>query len=254
VVAIDGKTARGARGPDGQVHLLAAYDTGAGVVLGQVQVDGKSNEITAFPLLVKGIDIAGAVVTADAMHTQRAHVKLLRKRGAHWILTVKDNPPKLREQLAALPWHQVPVTDTTTDADHGRVETRALQVVEVRRGIKFPGAKLAIRLTRTRKLPGPEPSTETVLAITDLTWHQITPGQLADAIRAHWGIENQLHWVRDVTFGEDHSRVRTGNAPAVIAGLRNFAIGLHRRRGSDNIAKSCRTLARHPARVLRFIG
>lgn len=254
VIAIDGKTCRGARTGNGQVHLLAAFDTGAGTVLGQVRVDGKSNEITAFPLLVKGIDVAEALITADAMHTQRDHVRLLHDLGAHWLLIVKDNHPKLRATLAALPWKRVPVTDRTVDADHGRKEIRSLQVVQVRAGIDFPHAALALRMTRRRQVQGRAATRETILAITDLSWHQIQPRQLAEAMRAHWGIENRLHWVRDVTFGEDHSQVRTGNGPAVMAALRNLAISLHRRDGATNIAQALRHTSRHPARALKFIG
>jgi len=254
VVAIDGKTVRGAGRGERKTHLLAAHDTATGATLGQERVESKTNEIGAFPLLVKRIDLRGAVVTVDAMHTQREHAKLLRRRGAHWIFVVKGNQPTLRRSLAALPWNEVPVTHTSVEAAHGRVETRTLQIVEVKRGIGFPHAKLAMRIRRTRKFPDGKRTNQTVLAITDLTWDQITPGQLAAAVRAHWSIENRLHWVRDVTFGEDHSQVRTGNAPTVMAGLRNFAIALHRQRGATNIAESCRTLTRHPARVLRFIG
>jgi predicted transposase YbfD/YdcC len=253
VIAIDGKTCRGARTGHGQVHLLAALDTGDGTVLGQVQVEGKSNKMTAFPLLVKGIDVAGALITADAMHTQREHVSLLHSLGAHWPLIVKDNHPKLRASLAGLPWEQVPVADRTVDADHGRTETRTLQVVQVKSGVDFPHAALALRMTRRRQVKGKAASTEKVLAITDLSWHQIQPRQLADAMRAHWGIENRLHWVRDVTYGEDHSQVRTGTAPAVRAALRNFAISLHRRAGATNIAEALRHTSRHPARTLKFI-
>ncbi|MGQ0847356.1 MAG: transposase [Sporichthyaceae bacterium] len=141
------------------------------------------------------------------------------------------------------------MTHTSVDAAHGGIETRSLQVVEVKRGIGFPHAKPALRIRRERKFPDGKRTNETVLAITDLTWHQITPGQLAEAVRAHWGTENRPHWVRDVTFGEDHSQVRTGNAPTAMAGLRIFAIALHRRHGTPNIAQGCRTLSRHPARV-----
>ncbi len=104
-IALDGKTARGARsGDDRAVHLLAAFDTRTGVVLGQSQVDGKTNEITAFTPLLDGIDITGVMVTADALHTQRAHADYLIGRGAHYLLTVKANQPRLLTQLRKLPW------------------------------------------------------------------------------------------------------------------------------------------------------
>jgi predicted transposase YbfD/YdcC len=253
VIAVDGKTARGARGPDGQIHLLAAFDVGNGVVLGQAQVDGKTNEINAFAPLLDLIDITDALITADALHTQRRHAEYLIGRGAHYLLTVKNNQPTLRRNLAALPWKEVPVGERTIEHDHGRRETRTLKVAEVAAGIAFPGAKLAIRITRTRQPTRGRRHTETVHAITDLNWHQIHPGQIADALRAHWQIENRLHWIRDVTFTEDHSQVRTGNSPAVMATLRNLAISLHRLTGATNIAAACRHVSRHPARAVQLV-
>ena len=116
VIAIDGKGARGTRPAGGRaVHLLAAYDTGAGGVLGQTIVDGKTNEISAFAPLLDRIDIGGAIITADALHTQRAHVAYLTGRGAHHLLTVKANQPTLLRQLRALPWKDIPVADVSTD-------------------------------------------------------------------------------------------------------------------------------------------
>jgi len=105
MIAIDGKSARGARGPDGRpVHLLAAFDQASGVVLGQTVVAGKTNEITAFAPLLDRVEIAGAVVTADALHTQHRHADYLIGRGAHYLLTVKRNQPRLHAQLRTLPW------------------------------------------------------------------------------------------------------------------------------------------------------
>jgi predicted transposase YbfD/YdcC len=254
VIAIDGKTARGARGPDGRaVHLLAAFDVTSGAVLGQAQVEGKSNEITAFPLLVKGIDITGALITADAMHTQRDHIEVLTACGAHYLLVVKGNQPTLHNRLKSLPWGQAPVADQSRGKDHGRTETRTLKVVEVAAGLDFGNAALAIKCVRTRRLGAARHHTETIYAITDLTWHQITPAQIAEALRVHWHIENRLHWVRDVTFAEDHSQIRTGHGPAVMATLRNLAISVHRLAGEPNIAAACRRLSRHPARAVRLL-
>ncbi len=255
VIALDGKSARGARHAGGRaVHLLAAFGTGNGSVLGQTVVDGKTNEISAFGPLLDRIDIAGAIITADALHTQRAHVAYLAGRGAHYLLTVKANQPTLLRQLKALPWNDVPVADTTTDKAHGRQEQRTLKLTTVAAGIGFPGAALALQITRrSRPLRGGRWRTETVYAITDLTAEQTTPVELADALRAHWGIENRLHWVRDVSFGEDLSQVRTGHGPAVMATLRNLAISLLRNAGATNIAAACRHLSRHPARILPMI-
>jgi predicted transposase YbfD/YdcC len=255
VIAIDGKSARGARVADERaVHLLAAFHTGTGVVLGQSVVDGKTNEISAFGPLLDGIDIAGAIVTADALHTQRGHADYLIGHGAHYLLTVKGNQPTLQAQLRGLPWRQVPVADHTTDKGHGRVETRTVKVTSVAAGIGFPHAQVAIQITRRRRPRGVRAwRTETVYAITDLTPEQASAAQVADAVRSHWGIENRLHWIRDVTFAEDLSQVRTGQAPAVMATLRNLSVSVHRLAGASNIAAACRRVARHPGRVLALL-
>lgn len=255
VIAIDGKSARGAHGPDGRaVHLLAAFDHTSGVVLGQGVVDGKTNEITAFAPLLDRVEVTGAVITADALHTQRAHAEYLHERGAHYVLTVKRNQPGLHAQLATLPWAQVPEVDLTRDKGHGRVESRSLKLATVGAGIGFPHARLAIRLTRRRRSRASGRwHTETVYAVTDLSWDEIRAEQLAEIIRRHWSIENRLHWIRDVVFDEDHSQIRTSGGPAVMATLRNLAISVHRLAGATNIAAACRHVGRHPNRILPLI-
>jgi predicted transposase YbfD/YdcC len=255
VIAIDGKSARGARGPHGRpVHLLAAFDQTSGVVLGQAVVDGKTNEITAFAPLCDRLDLRGALVTADALHTQHRHAEYLLARGGHYLLTVKRNQPGLHRQLAALPWAQIPAVDVSRDKGHGRVESRTLKLAAVSTGIGFPHARLAIQLIRRRRSRTSEKwHTETVHGITDLTWTDTHADQLADAIRGQWGIENRLHWIRDVVFAEDLSQVRTGAGPAVMATLRNLAVSLHRLAGATNIAAACRNVSRHPNRVLPLL-
>ena len=255
MIAIDGKSARGARGPDGRaVHLLAAFDQVNGVVLGQTVVEGKTNEINAFAPLLDRIDITGAIITADALHTQHRHAHYLIGRGAHYVLTVKRNQPSLHRQLTALPWAQIPAVERTHDKGHGRIESRSLKLTAVPAGIGFPHAHLAIQLTRRRRsLTRGKWHTETIYAITDLTWTQIRADHLAEAIRGHWSIENRLHWIRDVVFAEDHSQIRTGTGPAVMATLRNLALSQHRLTGATNIAAACRRLSRHPNRVLPLL-
>jgi predicted transposase YbfD/YdcC len=257
VVAVDGKTARGARTDDGtQVHLLAAFDHGGGIVLGQTQVSGeggKSSEITAFAPLLDRIDLTDVLVTADALHTQRGHVEYLHARGGHYLLIAKANQPTLQAQLVGLPWPQIPVADQQHDRGHGRVETRRLRITAVGAGIGFPHARLAVQIIRCRRPIGSTTwSSETVYAITSLPWHQARPDLIADALRGHWRIE-ALHWIRDVSFGEDLSQIRTGSGPAVMGTLRNFAVSRHRLAGDDNIAHACRRTARHPNRALALL-
>ena len=254
VVAVDGKTARGARTDDGtQVHLLAAFDHIGGVVLGQTQVAGKSNEITAFAPLLDRIDLNNVLLTADALHTQRGHVEYLHVRGGHYLLIAKANQPRLHAQLVGLPWQHIPVADQQHDRGHGRVETRQVKITALGAGIEFPHARLAVEVQRRRRPIGSTRwSSETVYAITSLPWHLARADLIADALRGHWQIE-ALHWIRDVSFGEDLSQVRTGNGPAAMASLRNFAISRHRLAGDTNIAHACRRTARHPNRALALL-
>ena len=254
VIAVDGKTARGARGADGRAaHLLAAFDHDSGVVLGQTTVDDKSNEITAFAPLLDRIDLTDTLITADALHTQRGHAEYLHARGGHYLLIVKPNQPRLHAQLFGLPWRQIPVVDERRDRGHGRVETRRLKITAVGSGIGFPHARLAIQVQRRRRPIGsPTWSSETIYAVTDLTWRQARADLIAEAIRGHWQIE-ALHWIRDVTFGEDLSQIRTGHGPAVMATLRNFAVSRHRQAGTTKIARACRHTSRHPNRALALL-
>jgi predicted transposase YbfD/YdcC len=252
-VAVDGKALRGARTADGQQHLLAVIDHDARVVLGQIGIDAKTSEIAAFAPLLDTIDgLAEVVVTADALHTQRDHVGYLHERGAHWVLTVKGNQPTLRRQLAALPWRALPAEHRQAETSHGRREIRTIKVVTIAAGILFPHAAQAIQLVR-RSRPASGRGrwhTETVYAITDLRPHQARPAELAGWIRGHWQIENALHWVRDVTFAEDRSRIRTGHGPQVMASLRNLVISILRLTGATNIAAALRRNARNPDRPL----
>ena len=259
VIAVDGKSARGARQADGRaVHLLAAFEVRSGIVVGQSVVDGKSNEITAFTPLLDRVDITNAIITADALHTQDEHARYLHRRGAHYVFVVKGNRPKLHRQLAGLPWRDIPAVDISHDAAHGRREARTLKLAEVHNavtgGLLFPHAQLAIQIVRRRR-PATDTRghTETVYAVTDLSWPQIRAEQLAEAIRKHWHVENRLHWIRDVTFAEDLSQIRTGHGPANMAALRNLALSRHRIAGATNIAAACRHVGRHPNRVLPLL-
>jgi len=156
------------------------------------------------------------------MHAQRAHAEyLVTERGAHYLITVKRNQPGLHAQPAALPWRQVPVAHQAREKGHGRAERRTLKVTAVAAGLAFPHAAQAIHIVRRRRpLAGTRRTAETVYAITSLTVIQARPGQLARYARGHWGIEDRLHRVRDVTCDEDRSQVRTGNGPRVMASLR----------------------------------
>jgi predicted transposase YbfD/YdcC len=158
VIAVDGKTLRGS-GTAGQPgrHLLAALDHACGVVLGQLDVEAKTNEIPMFATLLDRIDLAGAVITADAMHTQRDHAEfLVQEKDAHYIFIVKKNQPGLHAQLKDLPWRQIPAADIQRYRAHGRAERRALKITTVAAGLAFPHAAQAIQIVRRRRpLPSP---------------------------------------------------------------------------------------------------
>jgi len=256
VLAVDGKTLRGARtGESPAPHLMACLDHGTSAVCAQIAVDGKTNEITMFAGLldqIPGLD--GAVITADALHAQREHATYLHKRGAHYIFTVKGNQPGLHRQLRSLPWKDIPAGHSQTGRAHGRLEKRTVKAVTVTAGLRFPHAAQAIQIIRrTRRITGGKWRTETSYAITSLPAAQARPAQLAEWIRGHWKIENQLHWVRDVTLGEDLSQVRTGTGPHVMAAIRNLIISILRLAGHTSIARALRHTARNPERAFRLL-
>ena len=256
VLAAAGKTVRGARTADRAApHLMACLDHATGTVLAQVAVDGKTNEITMLAGLldqVSGLD--GALVTMDALHAQRDHATWLHKRGAHYLVTVKGNQPGLLRQLRSLPWKDVSPGHVSEGRGHGRAEKRTVKVVTVKAGIVFPHAAQAIQVTRrTRRYGSRKWKTETSYAITSLPAAKARPDQLAEWIRGHWKIENQLHWVRDVTYGEDLSAARTGAGPHVMATLRNLAISILRLAGHARIATALRHCARDPVRPYRLL-
>jgi predicted transposase YbfD/YdcC len=227
-------------------------DHGHGVVLGQVDVGAKTNEIALFTTLLDRLDIQDAVITADALHAQREHATYLHRRGAHYLLIVKRNQPTLHAQLAALPWRDVPKAYDKRERGHGRTERRTLKVTAVAAFLASPHAAQAIQIVRRRKLKG-KWSRETCYAVTSLTVTQATCAQLAAIIRGHWGIEDRLHWVRDIDFDEDRSQVRTAAGPRVMASLRNLAITIVRLSGAASIAAALRYHARQPSRPLRTI-
>jgi len=256
-VAVDGKTLRGAKRDGRQVHLLAAMEHATRRVLAQRQVDGAPGEVPGFQPLLADLDLAGAVVTADALHTHADAAEfLVAGKQAHYLFTVKDNQPTLRKRCAGLPWHRVPVLDRTRDQAHGRIETRTLKAVTVNH-FGFPHAAQVVQVTRkTRALHGSPRRwrSVTAYAITSLPFAQARPARLADLIRGHWAIENGLHYVRDVTFAEDSSQIRTGAAPQVMACLRNLVIGVLCRAGPVNLAAAFRHQARDPLRPLITLG
>jgi predicted transposase YbfD/YdcC len=260
-VAVDGKTLRGTvgRGGGAGVHLLSALTHQRGTVAGQRLVPIGSSEIAEFEPLLNGIDLTGTavtgmVVTADALHTTRDHATYLHQRGAHYVFMVKKNQHRLHTRLTALPWPDG-THHTTTDIGHGRCEQRTIEVLPAPTDLNFPGAAQVFQITRYRtdRTTGTR-ETHTWVGVTSLTPQQATPTQITALLRGHWDIENRLHWVRDVTYGEDHSRLRTGTAPRAMASLRNLAISALRHAGATNIAQALRHMTRDTTRPLTLLG
>jgi predicted transposase YbfD/YdcC len=201
-------------------------------------------------------ELRGVVVTADALNCQPTPAEYLHGRGAHYLFTVKSNQPTLRQALAGLPWAQEPGL-RDRQIGHGRTESRPIKILDLD---ATPEARLflhgarAINVIRRRRCAGQaKPSMQTVYAITSLGHRDADLRLLAGWIRSHWTIENCLHWVRDVTEGEDHSRVRAGNGPQVMAALSNTAINIIRLRGDANIAAAYRAFSYSPTDVLNAL-
>jgi predicted transposase YbfD/YdcC len=254
VIAVDGKTLRGSRTPDRPATALIAAMTHGGQVLAQRQVHSKSNEIPAFAPLLDGIDLTGAVVTADALHTQHDHAAYLHEHGAHYVAVVKRNHPGLHEKVRRLPWRDIRLDHYERGRGHHRDEIRRLKTAAFAH-LDYPHARQALQIVRWRRDLGTDKLTiERIHLVTSLPPGAATGSELAVWIRGHWRIENQLHHVRDRTFHEDASKIRTSHLPRVMAGLRNLAIGVHRQDGHTNIAAALRRTARDHLRPLTALG
>ncbi|MGH3711293.1 MAG: ISAs1 family transposase, partial [Pseudonocardiaceae bacterium] len=200
-VAVDGTTVRGAIDDEGnQMHLMAAVTHTDSLALAQVEVGAKTNEIPMFaPLLDRltdlGTDLSEMVITADALHTQRAHAEYLHSRGAEFVLTVKHNQPTLFAALDALPWADTPIAHRDTDTAHGRVTTRTIQTLPAPTNLPFPHVNQVWLIERYVTDPTGTPrSAVAALGLTSLTDTRATPEQVATLVREHWGIES-LHWL-----------------------------------------------------------
>ena len=210
--------------------------------MAQREIAHKTNEITAFAPLLDDLDLTEVLVTADAMHTQRAHARfLVEDKNADYLLVVKDNQPTLFSPLNALPWTEVPVTHVECDRGHGHTERRTTQVLPAPDTITFPHAGQAFLVERyVTDLHDNPTSAVAVLGLTSRPAQRADPNQIATALGEHWSIENGLHYVRDVTIAQDASRIRTGSGPRIMSSLPNLAIAVLRRAGYTNIAQGLR--------------
>jgi hypothetical protein len=247
VVAVDGTTLRGARRDGRQVHLLAAMDHATRAVLAQRQVNGAPGEVPGFAPLLANLELTGAVVTADALHTHADAAEfLLSSKQADYLFMVKANQPLLRSSCARLAWHRVPVLDRTRDRAHGRVELRTSR----RSWSVGSGSRTARRSSRSPARPatwapgGGGPWSSTRLG----AWP--TPRPAPPGSPTCWvGIgrsRTACTKVREVTFAEDASQVRSETGPQVMAWLRNLVIGTLSRAGPVNLAAALGHHARDP--------
>ena len=245
--ALDGKALRGARTDAGPVFLVGAIDHASGAVLGQRQVPSKRGEGTAARDLLTGLNVPGMVWTLDALHTTRATARLITKDlHGHYVLIIKGNQPiahaTTQAVLAGPDTDWVATTAIEDDRGHGRVERRTIRVAPADDTL-FPGAAQAFRLRRdVGGLDGVWERKEIVYGVTNLPADLAGPAHLNYYERRHWVVENRLHWVRDVSFDEDRSQLRTGTAPRALATFRNLAISAFRLAGRANIAHARRDL------------
>lgn len=245
--AADGKLLHGSSTADGRTFLVAAIDHTTGAVLGQRQVADKRGENTALRPLLSNLDTAGMVFTLDALHTNKKTARLITETlGGHYILILKGNQPLTLQAAQALlsgtDTQFADHSDRDTDRGHGRTEARTLRVAGCDDRL-FPGARQVFRLRRdTGGLDGLRTSKEIVYGVASLPADLAGPTHLNHYTRQHWHVENRLHWTRDVTFREDSSQLRTGNAPRAMATFRNLAISTIRFAGRANIAHTRREL------------
>lgn len=232
LVAIDGKRLRGSYDRyDGKeaIHMVSAWSHENQMVLGQLQVDGKSNEITAIPALLALLDLTGAVVSIDAIGCQKEIAKTIRDRKAHYLLGLKANQPGLLEEVElAFVHHKVSSRDQQDAKGHGRVEKRICEVIDdptlLSAVDRWKDLASLVRVTATTYHVLDKRTTEQVRFY--LSSLRVDAGRFNQLVRQHWGIENSMHWVMDVTFQEDASRMRKGHADRNFSTVRRWALNL----------------------------
>jgi predicted transposase YbfD/YdcC len=252
-VAIDGKASRGsfdAAAGKSAIHMVSAWAAESHMVLGQVKVDDKSNEITAIPELLRLLDISGCIVTIDAMGCQREIASQIIKQNGDYVLSLKGNQGMLHEDVKVFfedsrstgfrgvehSFHE------STDKDHGRIETRrcwvSANIAWLNERHEWPGLESIVAVESERHI-GEKVTVETRYFISSL--NESAP-KMSEAVRSHWGIENQLHWVLDVVFREDHCRTRKDHAPQNLATLRHIALNLLKQDKSAKVGIKARRL------------
>jgi predicted transposase YbfD/YdcC len=267
-INMDGKAMRGTI-PAGQtkgLHLLAAYLPDEGIVLCQIEVGSKENEIVAAPRLLKSIDLKGKVLTGDAMFAQRELSRQVVECGGDYVWTVKDNQASLRSDIAALfeieegktslkPMSNDFKRASTTDKQHGRLEQRRITTSSMLAGkVDWPGLGQVFKIEReVEELSTGKKRNETVYGVTSLTSTQASAKKLLEIVRKHWMIENGLHYRRDWTLREDYCRLRIGEAAQAMAVINNLIVGMALREGFKYLPDARRRYNAQPLEGLKLI-
>jgi predicted transposase YbfD/YdcC len=248
IIALDGKQLRRSHDKaEGQkaIYMVSAWASENSMVLGQRKVDDRSNEITAVPQLLEMLEVAGCIVTTDAMHCQVETAKKVIENDTDYVFVVKDNQPRLLEAIQGLfddpdemRWVDTDY-DRTTDGNHGRIETRQCWTTSDPEYLAYiasladwPGLQ-SIGMIEAKRSTKEGTSVKRRYFISSL---ESNAQQLLHAVRTYWGIENKLHWVLDLAFREDESRVRKGNGPQNFAVLRHIALNLLKREDTAKIS------------------
>lgn len=263
--ALDGKELRGVRAHGQKLHLLSLVQHESGRTLTQMSVETKTNEITAAPELLRDRDLSGTVTTMDALLTQRPFAQQILDQNGHYLMVVKRNQANLYDAIALLfddpPWlprekEAECQVHRSAEKGHGRLEKRTLESSHTLSDyVDWPGVGQVMRRRYERiRLKTGEVSAATTYGITSLPHTEVGAAGLERLWRGHWTIENRVHYVRDVTMGEDANQTHTGNAPHVLAALRNAVLNLFRHHSWNNIADAFRHYNASVKRALALIG
>lgn len=263
-LAADGKTLRGTKKQGGEINqLMSIVSHELGVTIAQEAIEKKSNEIPKLPEMIENLDLKNKLITVDALNTQKHTSQAMLARGGNYLMVVKENQKQLFDDISLVfqPLLNTSVenkieTVEQTNIGHGRIETRKLSASSILNNyLAWPGVAQVFRLERTTyfKKSG-KLRHHLVYGITSLAQTKAKPTVLLALSRGHWSIENRGHWVRDVTFGEDLSQVRSANIAQFMACFHNLVISLFRLAGFSAIAATCRSFAANPRLALALVG